>query len=222
MDTYKIKQPVSYYNQVYKNIKEMIFDGIFKPGERIYESKLAAEFQVSRSPVREAIRSLEKDGLLCIDNKSRITVYKPTIRDIEDIYECRRALESMAARLTTVRASQDDLDKIEDVLMRTEENIRRFHDTDEKTIVLLNSKFHNLILCFSQNSRLQKQSDDLKSLIYFYRFIDVYGYKRRMDIYKYHLEIFNFIKQRDESMAAQVMDEHLANDLEHLKKVLAI
>ncbi|MEY7999041.1 GntR family transcriptional regulator [Clostridium sp. Mt-5] len=220
MNNYKIKKPISYYNQAYNSIKEMIFNGIFKPGDRIYESKLAEQFQVSRSPIREAIRSLEKDGLLCIDDKSRTTVYKPTIKDIEDIYECRRALESMAARLTTIRASGDELKKIENVLLEVKENIEHFDDNVTKAIILLNSQFHNLILHFSQNDRLQKQSNDLKLLTYFYRSIDVYENKRNRDIFEHHLKIFHFIKQRDAEKAARVMDEHIASDLKHLKNIL--
>lgn len=60
MDNYKIEKAPSYYLQAYNSIKEMIFNGVLKPEDRIYESKIASEFQISRSPVREAIRSLFK------------------------------------------------------------------------------------------------------------------------------------------------------------------
>jgi DNA-binding GntR family transcriptional regulator len=222
MNEYKIEKAPTYYNQAYNSIKEMIFNGIFKPGDRIYESKLASEFQISRSPVREAIRSLEKDGLLLIDNKSKITVYQPTIKDIEDIYECRQALESMAARITTRRASDDELEKIENILLEAKENIENFDGKLKKAIISVNTKFHNSILQFSQNNRLQKQSDDLKLLTNFYRSIDVYENSRNMDIFNYHIKIFHFIKQRDEEKAAQTMKDHIANDLNHLKDILTM
>jgi DNA-binding GntR family transcriptional regulator len=222
MDNYKIEKAPSYYSQAYTSIKEMIFNGILKPGDRIYESKLASDFQISRSPVREAIRSLEKDGLLLIDNKSKITVYQPTIKDIEAIYECRQALESQAARLTTLKASDKELEKIENILLEAKENMEHFDDKLIKTIISLNTQFHNSILHFSQNNRLQKQSNDLNSLTYFYRSIDVYEHNRNMDIFNYHLKIFHFIKQRDEEKAAQTMYDHIANDLKHLKDILTM
>ncbi|MDI3410135.1 GntR family transcriptional regulator [Bacillus sonorensis] len=86
--TFSIQRPVSYHDQVHRYLKDMIIKGRYQPGERIYESKIAKELQVSRSPVREAIRTLEQEGLLLIDEKSKITVYEPTLKDLEDIYQC--------------------------------------------------------------------------------------------------------------------------------------
>ena len=126
MEIYKMEKAPSYYLQAYNSIKEMIFNGVLKPGDRIYESKLATEFQISRSPVREAIRSLEKDGLLFLTDKSKITVYQPTKKDIEDIYECRQALESQAARLTTRNASDKELEQLENILLETKKSIEHF------------------------------------------------------------------------------------------------
>jgi len=222
MENYKIEKAPSYYLQTYNSIKEMIFNGILKPGDRIYESKLASEFQISRSPVREAIRSLEKDGLLLLDSKSKITVYKPTKKDIENIYECRQALESQAALLTARKASDKELDEIDRLLLEAQRNIDNFDDNLIKTIISLNSQFHNLILSYCQNNRLQKQSNDLSTLTYFYRSIDVYEHDRIMDIFNYHLEIFHYIKERNEEKSSQTMYNHLGNDLKHLKDILSI
>lgn len=221
MEKYKIEKAPSYYDQAYNSIKAMIFNGILKPGDRIYESKLASEFQISRSPVREAIRSLEKDGLLVIGDKSKITIYKPTKEDIENIYECRQALESQAAKLTTLKASNKELDKIEKILLEIKKNIDKFDDTLTKNIIELNTKFHDLILDFSQNNHLKKLSKDLSSLTYFYRSIDVYEPERNIDIFNHHLEIFNYIKQRDEEKAYKAMYNHIDNDLKHLKNILS-
>ncbi|EKQ54289.1 MULTISPECIES: GntR family transcriptional regulator [unclassified Clostridium] len=222
MRDYKIQKAPSYYNQAYNSIKDMIFNGVLKPGDRIYDSKLANEFQISRSPVREAIRSLEKDGLLVSDGNSKIKVYQPTKKDIENIYECRQALESQAARLTTRNASDKELDEIEIILSEAKRNIDCSDGSLIKTIILLNSQFHKLILSFCQNSRLQKQSKDLSILTHFYRSIDVYENNRIMDIFNYHIEIFHYIKQRDEDTAAQTMYNHIGNDLKHLKDILAM
>lgn len=222
MENYKIKKAPSYYNQAYNSIKDMIFNGVLKPGDRIYESKLASEFQISRSPVREAIRSLEKDGLLLFSDKSKITVYKPTKEDIENIYECRQALESQAAKLTTRKASDKELEQIEKILLEAQKNTEHFDDKLTKTIISLNTQFHNLILNFSQNNRLQKQSNDLSALAYFYRSIDIYENERNMDIFNFHLEIFHYIKKRNEEKAYQTMYNHIGNDLKHLKDILSM
>lgn len=69
---FSIQRAVSYHDQVHHYLKDMIIKGGYRPGERIYESKIAKELQVSRSPVREAIRTLEQEGLLSIDDKSKL------------------------------------------------------------------------------------------------------------------------------------------------------
>lgn len=222
MKNYKIEKSPSYYNQAYNSIKDMIFNGILKPGDRIYESKLASEFQISRSPVREAIRSLEKDGLLIISDKSKITVYQPTKEDIENIYECRQALEAQAAKLTAQKASNKELQLIENVLLEAQKNIEHLDDNLTQNIIFLNTQFHNLILDYSKNIRLENHSKALSMLTNFYRSIDIYEHERTMDIFNYHLEIFHYIKQRNEKMAAQTMYNHIGNDLKHLKDLLSI
>lgn len=86
-----VDKRMPYYEQCYYTIKNMIFNGKFKPGERINETQLTKDFNVSKSPVREAIRILEKEGLLVVD-KSRVLVYEPTVKDIKEVYFCRMAL----------------------------------------------------------------------------------------------------------------------------------
>lgn len=112
MNDYPIEKRPPYYEQFYHSIKKMIFEGKFKPGERINETQLAREFGVSKSPVREAIRVLEKEGLVLVDEKSKVVVYEPTMRDVEEIYFCRMALESFAVRLATEVASDEQMEQL--------------------------------------------------------------------------------------------------------------
>lgn len=221
MDRFSIEKPTPYYDQIYNSIKQMIIQGIFQPGDRIYEARIAREFNVSRSPVREAVRALEKEGLLMIDDKSRITVYKPTMKDVEDIYQCRMVLESLAAQLTTRFASNRELKEIESTLVHTKKHIEGDEDEKKKeTIILLNAKFHDLIVQFSQNKRLQKQIHDLRSLTYYFRVLNFQGENRKWFILNEHQEVFATIKERDEEKAGRVMTEHINNDLRHLKNIL--
>jgi DNA-binding GntR family transcriptional regulator len=220
VDVYSLEKSLPYYEQIYHSIKQMIFQGVFAPGDRIYEAKIAREFNVSRSPVREAVRALEKDGLLFIDGKSQITVYKPTMRDVEEIYQCRMALESLAAELTTRLASSHELEEIEKTLIQTKDGLEHKDDQNKDILVSLNGRFHDLITRFSRNKRLQKQLDDLRSLTYYYRVINFQGDNRAGVIFNEHQKIFTYIKQRNEQKASSVMAEHITNDLNHLKGIL--
>lgn len=222
MSDYTIEKPVPFYDQIYNSIKQMIVQGAIQPGERIFETKIAREFNVSRSPVREAVRALEKEGLLVIDEKSRITVYKPTMKDVEDIYQCRMVLESLAARLTTQNASNRELKEIESTLVKTKKHIENITTTNRDAVIALNAKFHDLIVQHSQNRRLQKQLSDLRSLTHYYRVINFQGEGRELVILNEHYKIFESIKQRDEEQAALLMANHITNDLAHLKQLLKL
>ena len=219
MNNFSIEKPIPYYEQFYHSIKKMIFEGKYKPGERIIETQLAKEFNVSKSPIREAIRILEKEGLIIVDEKSRVIVYEPSMKDVEDIYFCRMALESFAVELTTKLATEEEIENIEQMLMETEKAIR--DGKDDNTIIGLNERFHSFIIEYTQNRRLKKQLSDLKSLMYLYRILNFGGENRADIILNQHREIFHFIKGREGKLAAQAMINHLKLDLEHLKEVLA-
>lgn len=128
-----------------------------------------------------------------LDSKSKITVYKPTKNDIENIYECRQALESQAARLTARKASDIELEEINKILLEAQRNIDNFDDNLIKTIISLNTQFHNLILSYCKNDRLQKQSNDLSILTCFYRSIDVYEHDRIMVILNALGSVFSIV-----------------------------
>ena len=218
MSDFIIEKQLPYYEQFYQSIKRMIFEGKFKPGERIIENQLAKEFGVSKTPVREAIRLLEKDGLVVMDEKSRIIVYEPTLKDVEEIYFCRMALESFAVGLTTQIATEANIEELEETLMKTEQAIR--DSLDDNSIITLNEQFHSLIIQYTQNRRLQKQLNDLKSLMYFFRILNFQGENRAEIILKQHRHIFSYVKKREEKQASSAMIEHLKLDLEHLTNVL--
>ncbi len=217
---FSMKKPVSYHEQAHDYLKEMIIKGEFLPGQRIYEAKIARELQVSRSPIREAVRSLEQEGLIVIDDKSRIFVYEPTIKDVEDIYQCRQALESVAAVLATRVASDLEFEDILNLLLKTKQVFNGGKEYSIEEIVELNSKYHDLIIMASQNKRLQKQLNDLRSLTFFYRSMNVANNKRCLEIIEQHEEIIHYMINRDEEKVAKAMSEHIAHDLKYLKLIL--
>ena len=218
MNDFSIERPIPYYEQFYHSIKKMIFEGQFKPGERIVENQLAKDFNVSKSPIREAIRILVKEGILVLDEKSRVIVYKPKAKDVEEIYFCRMALESFAVDLLTKIAKEDELKHIETVLLKTENAI--LNGKEDAEIIELNVLFHALIIKYTLNSRLKKQLDDLNSLIYYFRVLNFQGENRGALILNQHREIFDHIKNRDGKKASNAMVKHLEHDLTHLIQLL--
>ena len=203
MKEFEVERPIPYYEQFYHSIKKMIFTGHFKPGDRIVETQLAKEFNVSKSPIREAIRILEKEGLVIVDEKSRVLVYKPTQKDVEEVYFCRMALESFAVSETTKIALDEDIHDLE----------KLFGSVDVTAV-------HSTIIDYTKNLRLKKQINDLKSLIYYFRILNFQGDDRANTILEQHYQIFEFIQKRESEKAAKAMITHLELDLAHLIKVL--
>ena len=161
-----LEKALPFYLPIQQPIKERIWHGEYTPGDRLYEAQLAKQFSISRSPVREAIRTLINEGLLCMDEKSQITVYKPTLKDVKDIYGCRLALESAAVALAAGRATEAKIAGLGSIIAGTEAAIKK---NDKEEIVNWNTKFHEKIILISENERLKKLVDELNSLINYYR-----------------------------------------------------
>lgn len=127
MDDFKLDKPTPYYLQFYNQLKKMIFNGTFKPGERINETQLAKSFGVSRSPIREAMRLLEKDGLLKADDRNGFSITSLTAKDVDEIYKIRIPLEQLAVELVIDEADEEELTILEKQLEETEKEIGRAH-----------------------------------------------------------------------------------------------
>ncbi|WP_054704316.1 GntR family transcriptional regulator, partial [Bacillus sp. JCM 19041] len=194
MTEFKVSKPTPYYLQFYSQIKKMIFEGTLKQGSRINETQLAKDFGVSRSPVREAMRLLEKDGLLIADDKNGFTVYSLSVKDVEEIYKIRMALESLAVELVVDEASENDLLVIENQLAQAEDAINR--KAEEETIIELNKNFHHLLVDFSNNRHLSTLLDNVNVLIYFCRVLN-FRNNRASEILSEHKSIFAEIKKGD-------------------------
>ncbi|MBS4214565.1 MULTISPECIES: GntR family transcriptional regulator [Neobacillus] len=212
-----LQKPLPYYQQIQQSIKESIFNGIYKPGDRLYEAQIATFYNTSRSPVREAIRALVMEGLLVMDQKSQISVYKPNLQDVRDIYECRISLESTAVELTAVRATEEQLQELEKTLEDSEQAMKEVI-TDR--VIACNARFHELIIQYSGNPRLMKLVEGLNGLIQYYRVLNIQGENRFNTILKGHREIYDAIKERNPKKAADRLREHTQEDLSNLVHVI--
>jgi DNA-binding GntR family transcriptional regulator len=216
-DSSSLQKPLPYYQQIQESIKDSIFKGKFKPGDRLYEAQIAKQYGISRSPVREAIKVLINEGLLITDEKSQITVYKPAREDVLEIYECRIALETAAVALTAERVTGDQIKELGKSLEETEIAIK---NENLEMIVACNAHFHNLTLQYSGNNRLIKLVESLNSLIYFYRVLNMQGQNRPETVLKGHTEIFQAIKEKNPQKAASVLKAHTLEDLENLIRII--
>ncbi|MGQ9006544.1 GntR family transcriptional regulator [Bacillus sp. 204(2023)] len=218
MDDFKLDKPTPYYLQFYNQLKKMIFNGTFKPGERINETQLAKSFGVSRSPIREAMRLLEKDGLLKADDRNGFSITSLTAKDVDEIYKIRIPLEQLAVELVIDEADEEELTILEKQLEETEKAIH--NGTEDTEIIRLNQKFHELLVDFSHNRHLKNLLEHVNDLIHFCRILNYTGDHRAETILSEHRRIFEEVKKKNKEAAKQYVLAHFNHDCEHLKHVL--
>ncbi|MCY8684148.1 GntR family transcriptional regulator [Bacillus spizizenii] len=218
MDDFKLDKPTPYYLQFYNQLKKMIFNGTFKPGERINETQLAKSFGVSRSPIREAMRLLEKDGLLKADDRNGFSITSLTAKDVEEIYKIRIPLEQLAVELVIDEADEKELAILEKQLEETEKAIH--NGTEDTEIIHLNQNFHELLVDFSHNRHLKNLLEHVNDLIHFCRILNYTGDHRAETILSEHRKILEEVKKKNKEAAKQYVMAHFNHDCEHLKHVL--
>jgi len=203
---------------VYEKIKDSIVTHRYECGSRLYLKKLSTEMKVSMIPVREALKKLEQEGLIeIIPNKGAI-VKTYTIKDLIEIYDLRRQLESLAVEILAKKINQSNLDEL-----------RKICDLDEKSLKkgnleyhnIYNREFHECLINFSQNSRLIKFYNELSGQMYtLVSITTVFAYTNG-DGAKYnaqkHREIIKALEKKDAEHAKKIVQEHI-----QLSKELAL
>lgn len=144
---------------VYVALREAIIKNQFKSGERLMETELAEEMMVSRTPVREAIRKLQSEGYVAMLPRKGTYVSSLTIQDVNDVFEIRGALESMAAYLAAIRASNEEIAEIRRFI-ETEADL--WDGNDLARTVRSDIQFHSMVFRASQNKKIENLIHDLR------------------------------------------------------------
>jgi DNA-binding GntR family transcriptional regulator len=144
-------QQITLADGVTDQIRDGIITGQLRPGERLAEPELAALFQVSRSPVREALRRLEQEGLVVREANRSCYVWRPTTADVDEIFSLRTMLESLAAELIINELNEDDFNYLHEAIERQRQLI-----ADNKSIELIHEdmSFHEYLCRRTGHTRL--------------------------------------------------------------------
>lgn len=205
-----IKRSETLQEQVYEYLREQILFGGLAPGQRLIEERLCEETGVSRSPIREAIRRLEKDGLVVVQAQGGVTVYQPTLDDFTSLFECRLHLEPAAARFAAERRTEEELADLQELLVRMADIAR---ESDARRTHELHFAFHQRVAEASKNPYMAKIMNDLKVLISFYRNAILQVHPQRPEtVIAEHAAILDAIRRRDGDAAAASMAEHITRD----------
>ena len=146
-------------DQVRDALQERIAQGVLRPGSRIFEQEIAAEFGVSRVPVREAIRMLQSEGLVDVLPARRgVFVRSLDRRQVEELFDVREALEVLAAKLAAERASSETVDRMGELAVRAR---RSLQEGDLEAMANANADFHDQLVLLSGNELLASMLEPL-------------------------------------------------------------
>lgn len=193
---------------VFQTLRQGIITGEIAPGERLMEIPLAKQLGVSRTPVREAIRMLELEGLVVMIPRKGAEVARITEKDLRDALEVRCALEELAVVLACKRITREGKEKLKSVCIAFREAISTKH---VPSIVDGDVAFHDTIFEATQNQRLITLTHNLWEQVYRYRVEYVKDFSYHDVLVSEHDAITNAILLGDAELAQQVMRKHIYN-----------
>lgn len=201
--------------RVYNQLQKDILNGIYKSGESLIETKLSEDMGVSRTPIREALRQLELEGLVkCIPNRGAI-VQGVTAQDIKDIYTIRMLIEGLAARWAAEKITPEELEELKEAL-ELEEFYTLKNDTDH--LLRLDSRFHDVIFKASKSKPLMHTLSNFHLYVQRARNVSLSSPERAREALEEHKAIFMAIAAKDPEKAEKLTTEHIRNASMNLLK----
>jgi DNA-binding GntR family transcriptional regulator len=193
---------------VFNTLREAILKGDLKPGERLMEIDLARKLGVSRTPIREAIRKLELEGLVKMEPRKGAEVAEITLDDLTDVLEVRKNLEDLAVELSCKKSTEEDIEQMK----ICHENFKEALKSDDLTVMAeADEAFHNVIYTTTRNKRLIQILNNLREQMYRYRLEYIKDKDKRKILVDEHEKLLNAIINRDKEEAKNAIRTHINN-----------
>lgn len=203
----------SLHEKVYRSIKEAIITGQLLPNERLKEEMLAKRFNTSRTPVREALRNLEKEGFVTFIPSIGAKVTDLNQKTIKDLYECRAELEGLAAEKAALFLEKEEYNILEESVILAKQ-YKQLGDLEK--VIKRNTLFHETIIQASHNETLIKLMEPIRMQILRYRTITGYVGGFKPMFFDAHEMILEALKERDAEKSKQLMRNHILEDLQNI------
>jgi len=202
---------------VFNTLREAIIVGELKPGERLMEVQLAEKMGVSRTPVREAIRKLELEGLVTMTPRKGVHVAALSPKDIIDVLEVRASIEGLAASLAASRISEDELKELKHI---NNQFLNYVEKDNLQGSVKKDVEFHDVIYKASRNDKLIQISSNLREQVQRFRIIYLKDFSNQKELYREHMEIYDAILRKDAESALKAAEIHIQNQQKAFIKAL--
>jgi DNA-binding GntR family transcriptional regulator len=207
--------PEARAQKIYQQVKRDIFDFRLLPGERFSESDIARRTGVSRTPVREALHKLEKEGYLQVASRSGWNVRQFDFEFFENLYDVRLILELAAVKQICDRATTVDLSELKEAWLVPPARRRR----EMKTVSQLDERFHEALVEAANNPELSRLHRDVTERIRIIRRLD-FTQDRRIDAtYDEHAQILRHLLARRRSQAEMLLRAHIESSKAEVRKI---
>ncbi len=213
------KENKSLTSLIFDRIREDILNGRYVSGDKLVEIKLADELGVSRTPVREALKQLELDGLVDNIPNRGVVVKGISQEDIDDILTIRLCIEGLVGQWVAERISDQEIKGLEEIF-----DLMEFYSTkgDIDKLFELNTKFHETLYQITKSRYLESVLNDFQLFIKTARNNSLKSDGRMKDALEEHRMIINAIKKRDSDGTRQALINHISNSNENIKRIFKI
>lgn len=193
---------------VFNTLRQAILTGELKPGERLMEIHLANKLGVSRTPIREAIRKLELEGLVTMIPRRGAEVAQITEKSMNDVLEVRRAMDVLCVELACERISEEELSQLKAACDNFEQMVKT---QDVKKIARADVELHDIILRATGNSRLIQLVNNLSEQMYRYRYEYIKDFSQHEKLVEEHRIIYESLVNKDKETASEAAKIHIDN-----------
>ncbi|MFC2058257.1 GntR family transcriptional regulator [Chloroflexota bacterium] len=203
-------QRVYYAETIVEKLREDIVSGRLRPNERLIETDIALKMDISRTPVREALKLLETQGYLSKLPNGGLIVTDHSPSQIRNLYEVREALETVALRLACQRATGEEIRRAEELHARILDAVG---ERDINQFIELNSAFHCQLLSACGNAQLLSLLQTFRDQYFDRRLARVFSASEWRNMPKQHQKLLDAVRQRDQRLAEKAVREHIATAL---------
>ena len=202
--------------RVFQKIREDILTGVYKEHDELREVSIGEELGVSRTPVREALRQLELEGLVTIVPNKGAYVTGITPQDVHDIYKIRSLLEGLCARWATEHITGRQIEELEEIILLSEFHLRKKSAEQAEQVSELDGKFHKVLYEASNSRILEHVLSDFHKYVQMARMMSVGAKDRAERSIEEHRDILKAIKDKDPYKAEWLANQHIMKVMENL------
>ncbi|MCR5271560.1 MAG: GntR family transcriptional regulator [Lachnospiraceae bacterium] len=202
---------------VFNTLREAILRGDLKPGERLMELALASKLGVSRTPIREAIRMLEQEGLAVTIPRRGAQVAGMTEKDMEDVLQIREALDILAAQIACEKMTDEELVDLRKAAERFKECTKA---DDVRKLAEADVEFHDVIYNATDNPKLINLLSNLREQLYRYRVEYLKDESKYKELIDEHEKIVQGFETKNMEILSGSMKEHVEGQASAMRKVI--